>query len=240
MKNSAMGYAQAATNESDEEFDSTSPYALETIVHTVPWSGQTQWLWPRSEKGLKVTFEESARLSRLPRYCDMGVIVQAGGACGVFPKRLSQMFETVYTFEPNPELFECLKHNAPEENIIAFNGALSDCDSKVHMFCPEQKYDINRGAWEVRPGGDIDCWMLDGFENLPKVDAIYLDVEGHEPQAIDGAMQTIEQDKPIIVVEYKPRICKRLGIEGWLEEFMDNTGYRILEENGHDKVLIHE
>ena len=38
------------------------------------------------------------------------VCIQAGGNVGVWPKKLSTIFDVVYTFEPDPENFNCLAH----------------------------------------------------------------------------------------------------------------------------------
>ena len=52
------------------------------------------------------------------------VAIQAGGNCGIWARELAPIFDTVYTFEPDPTNFACLVHNAPRKNVIKFQACL--------------------------------------------------------------------------------------------------------------------
>ena len=52
--------------------------------------------------------------------------------------------------------------------------------------------------------GDSLCFKLDNFI-LPHVDAILLDVEGHEPEVLIGCRETIRRCRPMILIEYNAR-----------------------------------
>lgn len=239
MENLHEEYALLAMSTSEEESVNTLSVAVEQVQHTVTWCDRTTWTWPQSEKGLEVTLKSATDVDRYLKYCEQRrVAVQAGGAVGMYPKRLAQHFDLVVTFEPNPELFQCLLDNADEASIAKIRCALSDHRHQVDLHIPDKKYVSNRGAWEVRPGSTIPADTLDSF-NLEDVDLICLDVEGHEPKALKGAQETIDRYRPVVVVEYKPSILQRNDIEGWLDPWLEENSYEVAEEIGRDKVLVH-
>ena len=70
--------------------------------------------------------------------------------------------------------------------------------------------------------GDIRRVTLDSLQ-LPTVDFIKVDVEGHEREVIAGALQTAERSKPIWLIETDPESeifqeMSRLGYDCLVEE----------------------
>lgn len=149
-----------------------------------------------------VMFEEVRKLKKLPLR-QYGVAVQAGGNCGVFPVYLSQMFEFVFTFEPDPLNYECLLANLDRfvtggNTVTSFQAGLSNKRSMGHMVGDRS----NCGALQVEEGGDINLLRLDDL-GLAHCDLIYLDIEGYEDLALEGARELIDANKPVIVCENK-------------------------------------
>ena len=108
---------------------------------------------------------------------DFSICVQAGGNVGVWPKVLSRYFQTVYTFEPDPENYACLLKNAKEQNVIPFNVALSDRCENVHVEAPDEFHKYNCGAYQVFEGGKSSM-KIDDLE-LDSCGLVYLDIEGY-------------------------------------------------------------
>lgn len=135
-------------------------------------------------------------------------VIQAGGNLGIFPKRLAQSFQTVYTFEPSPELFPSLVQNAPEENIVRFQAALGDLRqlvgtarvrrTKTHMPAHE-------GITHIVGPGIVPTLQIDDLA-LWVCDLICLDLEGYELFALRGAIQTLTRCRPVVVVEINKNI----------------------------------
>jgi FkbM family methyltransferase len=126
--------------------------------------------------------------------------IQAGGAIGIWPMRLAQYFDNVYTFEPEPINYECLIHNtAGIENIYCENAALGNENKKIKMFLPSIGH---CGAWIVQDNGPTPMLRIDELD-LKDVDLIYLDIEGYEYYALEGAAETIRKYKPVIGLEDK-------------------------------------
>jgi FkbM family methyltransferase len=63
-----------------------------------------------------------------------------------------------------------------------------------------------------------------------RITAIHLDVEGHEQQALTGALATIERCRPMIVVETLPD-------DAWLAGNLEPLGYRVQTGVNRNSVL---
>lgn len=152
----------------------------------------------------RAVFKELWKLHELPVRNKI-LAVQAGGNVGVFPVAMSHLFGQVFTFEPDPDNFHCLKLNLKThdcKNVKAYNAGLSDHPGTCGMFEPENEPN-NCGALQVQEDtGNILLTTIDTFD-LPFCDLIYLDVEGFEDKALLGAKETIAKYKPVIVTENK-------------------------------------
>jgi len=147
------------------------------------------------------------------------VVVQAGGNNGLYAKQYAHIFDTVYTFEPVPELFYCINRNITEENVFKFQACLGQSHSLVGM---GRKIGNNGGSSNVFGAGVTPTLMIDDL-GLDVCDLIHLDIEGFEMFALRGGENTIAKCRPIIVLE-TVGWGKRYGvgdndIMNWLKKF---------------------
>lgn len=128
-----------------------------------------------------------------------GVVVQAGGYCGVFPRLLSETFDRVYTFEPDPLNFFCLTLNCQTDNVVKAQAALYSSHSLINV---RRTNAHNKGmnVIEHSAGSFIPSYRIDDLQ-LDRCDLIALDVEGCEHAILEGAIDTIYQHKPVVTVE---------------------------------------
>ena len=135
---------------------------------------------------------------------ERGLVLQAGGCCGMYPLFYSKYFKDVYTVEPHPDNYECLSKNCEGyDNIHHGMYALGSHEGHIAMFNAKPGGDsLNVGMHRVNPTqhGNTHMIQIDQLE-LPKVDLIHLDLEGFEKEAIYGALQTITRDWPVIITE---------------------------------------
>lgn len=134
------------------------------------------------------------------------VCIQAGGHVGYWPLKLAAHFDRVITFEPDPALFACLEKNtAKKANITCRPEAIGMREGPVMM-----RRHSKAGSWSVdHPGatGDherVEMTTLDRVAaelNLQHVDALVLDIEGHEVQALKGGALLIERFRPVVHLE---------------------------------------
>ena len=163
-----------------------------------------------------------------------GVVLQAGGNCGIFPKMYAEMFQTVYTFEPDPVLFQCLTRNIDYPNVVKIQACLGNerklvgTKNDAAPSCGGRHIDERNGI--------IPTIFIDDL-NLPRCDLIHLDIEGYEFNALRGGLKTIERCKPIIVLEYFEQWLSRFrtNIEE-IESLLRSIGYSHVGEVKGDRV----
>jgi FkbM family methyltransferase len=125
-------------------------------------------------------------LGKFIRYCTgLRTVVHAGGNIGVFPRVLSDIFQTVYTVEPD------------ELNFLALQQNVSSC-SNVHAYCAAFGYEHGKGqirnpegeanAYMVESGNDFEIMQVDDLQ-IEDCDLLILDVEGFEYFAVQGARE---------------------------------------------------
>lgn len=171
-----------------------------------------------------------SRLCKQRRTC-----VQAGGNIGIFPTVLSRMFQTVHTFELDPDNFTALKMNVGEiENIITRNAALTDFHGTVGV---DRIKPNNIGAHQVAVNGTIPTVTIDDL-GLEDLDLLWLDIEGSEHSAILGATKTIHHCLPVVVLELKG-LGQRYGhSDEQTFDLMDALGYKVIEKIGRDYIFV--
>jgi len=182
-----------------------------------------------NEKGL-LTLEEVLKV--VP---ERKVVVQAGGNLGFFPKRLSEEFEAVYTFEPSEILFPTLCANASAKNVYRYQAALGCEPGFMQTLLPENRKGL--GKTFVMPGGNIPTLLLDDFA-FQVLDLLYLDVEGYELFAIKGALKTIKRCRPIIAVEIN-NLSLRYNYTGdELRNTLISLGYNKKFRMNEDEIFV--
>jgi len=160
--------------------------------------------------------------------------VQAGGNVGYFPIELAKHFKFVHTFEPEHENFECLRYNCQLPNVTLYHAALGEKGSMSGMHIDKQ----NMGAHYLEGDGDIKVKTIDDLA-LTACDLIALDVEGYEWQALKGALGTINNFQPVIVIEQKGH-GRRYGYEDKdMEQWLVALGYRDVEKVFRDHVWVY-
>lgn len=164
---------------------------------------------------------------------DRGTVLQAGGGVGVWAAKLAEDFGTVVTAEPEPVNFACLRENVPA-SVIAHNAALGPKRGR----CGLEVYPHNAGGHRVLPDGDVKMITIDGLK-LAALDLLVLDVEGYEVPAMLGAVRTIGDYRPVIMLEERGHGGRygfqRGAAEAWL---VSEFGYVVAERLEHDLIMV--
>lgn len=166
--------------------------------------------------------------------------VQAGGNLGVFPKALSAVFRTVYTFEPDAGLFASMIKNAPERNIIKLQAAVGCTHEQVSMECSrryKKHLAPHEGVTHVVGSGIIPTLRIDDL-GLSECDLIYLDIEGYEYFALQGAVETIRAFRPVIGVEVNANVKYSGHSAQELRELILSFGYQCAEKIRKDEIFV--
>lgn len=164
---------------------------------------------------------------------DKKVVVQAGGNCGFYVKQYAHLFETVYTFEPDPVNFFCLNLNVTETNVIKIQGCLGSSHGGVGL----ENYLPDVGATHVSGAGIYPTFTIDDL-NLSGCDLIHLDIEGYELFAFQGARNTLEKFKPVVCFEFHDAWAGRYshGLNE-IERELVRYGYAQVGTANNDKIF---
>lgn len=144
---------------------------------------------------------------------------------GVYSYKLSELFNHIYAFEPNPLLYPYLKKNLTQiiRNITLSNYALSNNDGDTDLRIPnrsssffkdniEELYKL--GCATIHKNNNFVNYKTFNVEKkkldkiIPKnkkIGFIKIDVEGHEEAVIQGSEDILKNNKPVLLVEIEER-----------------------------------
>ena len=166
------------------------------------------------------------------------ITLDIGANIGNHTVAFSKFSNKIYSFEPNPKVFEVLKLNTRDlKNVEIFNFGASSKKQSMHAKIPK----LNCGAGSVSNKEDeykdsnsyyefsFDLIALDTFKNISNEDIglVKIDVEGHELEAFKGMKSLLKKNKPIILFEQNRGIINGSSDE---IEFLENIGYKHLYE----------
>lgn len=127
-----------------------------------------------------------------------------------------------YCFEPITSTFNILQKNITinslEKKTKLINCAVGATESMASVSHYE-KENIGATQISVDDNGRIPLIKLDSLQIEDVVDIIKIDVEGFEKQVIQGCLETINKNKPFILIEIQPEnldsICNTLHTIGY-------------------------
>jgi FkbM family methyltransferase len=163
-------------------------------------------LWPlRDETCHRIAYDFRGADQAVRRCNRLDLVIQAGGCVGAWPRYLRTIFSKVYTFEPSPENFGLMVRNLGDLDIQKFNAALSD---KVGR-CGLKLNPKNCGDDQTIAGDEVETISIDSLNVDP--DLIYLDIQGDEYFALQGAAETLKRCSPIIGIEVDNKLARLKG-----------------------------
>jgi FkbM family methyltransferase len=91
---------------------------------------------------------------------------------------------------------------------------------------------------DIREHDQIQVVSLDSL-NIPHCDLIKIDIQGYEYYAIQGAIQTLTKNKPVILLENNPGRSELDKKVLAIFSSLGYQGYRYHYDSGEDCILIH-
>lgn len=186
------------------------------------------------------------------------VILDIGANVGTFLYQLENKLahSSIYAFEPNKKLNSRLKRLFPSMHILPF--ALSDENTTAEFKVPiiKGKMVASRGTLNTsyKEKGEeksytekVEVMKLDDWaakENLKNLNFIKIDVEGNEMKTLLGGKKTIQELKPVLMVEMEQRhhekpIWNEISeVESWGFEanYLNRNSFEL--EKLTEKILI--
>jgi FkbM family methyltransferase len=165
----------------------------------------------------------------------------------------------IWSFEPSPNIFTTMRSNIHNNGFTGFAHtrkiALSDHrgSTSLRIFKGYEATSTIRDVpdgfvrhTEVETGHesylvDVEIDTLDSqMADVPKIDVMKIDIEGHEPEMMRGAVKILSRSPTIkIVMEYVPPI---MGAEPTrlLLELLRELGFSIYVIEQHGTFTLHE
>jgi FkbM family methyltransferase len=132
-------------------------------------------------------------------------VIEVGAHIGthtVLMARLAGPWGRVYAFEPQRKIYRELHHNLALNgitNVVTLRYALGSGETRIiemNLATPG-----NEGGTGVGSGGDqAELRTLDSF-GFEHVSLLKIDVEHYENEVLDGSIDTIRRNRPVIVIE---------------------------------------
>jgi len=157
-------------------------------------------------------------------------VLDVGAAVGMYTSFFAQHAKHVHAFEAVPPVYSQLKRvESRTENITAYNQAVSNEVGRFEFYVDDQR--LSNSSFQNLVGGqkiEVDSITIDSM-NFTDIGFIKIDTEGTEFEVIQGAQNTIDQNRPNCMVEVYSKFSK-YPVEKIFSFFLDR-GYRCLYNN---------
>ena len=166
-------------------------------------------------------------------------IIDAGAFTGDTALPLSKLTnKNIYAFEPFEESFEVLKKNIKAnniKNIIPVMKSLGNINGERTLYLSgdnAQGITSNQHARDYDTVLKVDEITIDKFveENNLNLGYINADVEGAEMDLIEGALTTIETQRPILSLSIYHKVTDFFGIIPKIADLDLNYEFRVIKE----------
>jgi len=173
-------------------------------------------------------------------------VVDVGANIGYYTLLFSKLvgaWGTVYAFEPEPTNFSILKKNLEmnyASNVISVPKAVADTSGSVKLYIHE----TNPGGHTIMDvyddlkGITVDCITLNEYLKGKKINFIKIDVEGAEPNVIEGAKEVFDNYTGILFEFNTDLALKNINKYNSLFLFLINSGYELLGIDEKEKETI--
>lgn len=163
--------------------------------------------------------------------CSGGTAIDIGANIGVVTMECERWFSSVVSFEPNPDVFATLKSLALQNTRVE-QIALSDRAGTLPLRIPLKKQGLDHGYATLRNSETeeemhaipVTVSTLDE-QAITGVRFIKIDVEGFEHEVLLGAQETVQSQRPIMLIEIVD--TQRDTSPELTVDLLENWGYRL-------------
>ena len=170
-----------------------------------------------------------------PHIPEGSIVLDIGACLGSHTASYSKLVGRtgfVHSFEPHDIAYKCLEYNMKGySNVATYNLALG---SKEGNGSTVRHSNLGASRNIIDVDGTVSIWTLDKVcRYFDRVDFIKLDVEGSEPEVLDGAKETLNRFRPTMLIEVNQW---QLGVRGLkpvdIYNRLDALGYSYSPQNG--------
>lgn len=201
------------------------------------------WYFPDKEEyfinllkdvdGDKIKYQHLQRKNSFKYLDNNRNALDIGANVGLWSKDMCKKFDHVFLFEPYTDNIECLKANLNEfTNYKIYECALSNEKSIENFFIDEQNIGSSsftqmKSEIENLKLVSVQKILLDEL-NIENVDYIKIDVQFHELEVIEGSVDTLNRNNPVLCIEAARRNNKELLYVKKFVQILENLKYKIV------------
>lgn len=163
-----------------------------------------------------------------------GLAIDVGASIGMNTVNYSDYFDQVVSFEPDPNVYDCLVQTVNANachNVKTIQSAVGKRQETLNLILyPDSTFGNSLEPIgyknKTRDTIPVQVNTIDSY-NFQDVAFIKIDVEGNEMAVLEGAEQTILKYSPVIQIEIKPQLIKRqLTTPEYLWTWLTSKGYK--------------
>lgn len=165
-------------------------------------------------------------------------IIDAGAYVGDSALILRECFDgTIYSFEPMKKEYALLLKTIEMndlENVVPVKKGLGDTNSEIEV----DSFPATIECHKMKQKEKIEITTIDDYveKNNIEVGLIKSDIEGAELSLLRGAINTIKQQKPVLVISIYHNTNDFFEIKKLIESL--NLGYKFKIEKNPNRILI--
>ncbi|HMT19795.1 MAG TPA: FkbM family methyltransferase [Promineifilum sp.] len=159
--------------------------------------------------------------------------VDIGANMGWFTLLGATVARQVIAIEPNPANVQLLYRSVLAngfENVRVLQGAVTDGPNLLqlnflHSNGSVSSVEASAATATIVQGNALDSLLKD----IERIDVMKMDIEGHEPIALEGMRETLRRFRPVLIFEFHPAAIRQNAggdPEGFLRTLGD-LGYRL-------------
>ncbi len=192
-----------------------------------------------SERNVR-NYQQEIRLLSFKYLDNCRVAIDIGANVGLWARDICNKFEHSHLFEPYDKNIECLKKNLSlYDNYTIHEYALSNIDGIGELYFNENCL----GGSSLNPNSSKDLMKkqinkkkLDNF-SFKNIDYIKIDVQFHELEVIEGSLETLKINNPVICVEAARRNVQELNYVKKFIKILEDLNYKIIGGLGKELFL---
>lgn len=227
--------------------DSTGRNLYKTVYGDYFWLDKNHYL---DSEIINTSVWEPKSTSAIKKIVKDGdIVLDVGANIGYYSVLLSKLVGDkgrVIAFEPTKHFGKVLKKNIEANgvsNVSIQEYALSDKAEEDTIFIGKDSATMNWASDECEKEGS-EVIVKKRFDdivtdlNIDKIDFIKIDVDGHEPAFLKGAIESIKKYKPIILLEIAHLNYLDAGVTAWdFYDFLVDNNMHIYYEDDLKECL---
>ncbi len=197
------------------------------------------WYFPNTEEHFEQfltkrninEYQKETRISSFKFLRNSRIAIDIGANVGLWSKDICKKFEHAHLFEPYDKNVECLKKNLSlNKNYTIHKCALSNKEEMGYLYFNDKSL----GGSSLNPKGfsefkkkKIRKKILDNYK-FKNVDYVKIDVQFHELEVIEGSLETLKINSPVVCIEAARRNNQELDYVKKFVNILNNINYKIV------------